>query len=614
MLILFTGICLFPDTHQAQTKQVENLDCGLIAILQNEGYLISWRLLGNEAYDTGFNVYRDGDKVNYEPITGATMVLDEDGTDDPKYTIRAVMDGEEQPASKPARLIRNLEGKNAAYFDISLNRPQEGPGGKTYSPNDVSAGDLTGNGEYELIVKWDPSNSKDNSQQGHTDDVILDAYTLYGDMLWRIYLGPNIRAGAHYTQFMVYDFDGNGKSELMLKTAPGTKDGSGNYLSKGPASSADHSIDYRNNDGYILEGPEFLTVFDGETGLELATTDYVPDRGNVNSWGDDYGNRVDRFLAGVAYIDGERPSAIFARGYYTRMVVSAWDWRDGELTQRWVFDTDDPEYDDSWEGQGNHQFSVTDADNDGKHEIIYGSVVIDDDGQGLHTIGMGHGDALHVTQMFKDDPIPKIFMPHEWDQYGVSLRNADDGSMLFSYDQSGDVGRGVAAEIDSDMPGFKFWASSGMGLYDINGDVVGDIPRSINHLVWWDGDLSRELLNSNSVTKWDISENSGTNLLVGEGTSSINGTKANPNLQADIVGDWREEVILRTDDNSSLRVFTTTMPTDHRLYTFMHDTVYRTSIAWQNTAYNQPPHPGFYMASDMDFPLNRPDVEITQSD
>ncbi len=612
-LMFIGGLTLSGAEVFAQTKQVENLNRGLIAIVQDNGYLLSWRLLGNEEYDTGFNVYRDGEKMNDEVITGATIFTDTVGGDFPEFTVRTVVEGVEQSDSKPARLITNSEGENSGYFDIPLNQPPQGPEGGYYSPNDVSVGDLNGDGEYEVIVKWNPSNAKDNSQSGVTDNVYLDAYTLDGAMMWRIDLGRNIRAGAHYTQFMVFDFDGNGKAELIVKTAPGTRDGNGNYLSKGPAGSANHSADYRNRDGYILEGPEYLTVFDGETGAELATTTYVPARGNVNDWGDSYGNRVDRFLAGVAYLDGERPSAIFARGYYTRMVVAAWDWSDGQLTERWIFDTNDPEYDSSWEGQGNHQLSVTDADNDGKHEVVYGAVVIDDDGSGLHTSGQGHGDALHVTQMIKDDPIPKIFTPHEWDQYGVSLRNADDGSMLINIDKSGDIGRGVAAELDPEVPGFKFWAASGMGLYDIDGDVVGQVPNSINHVVWWDGELSRELLNGNRVTKWSVASNSGTTLLNGNGTGSINGSKSNPNLQADILGDWREEVILRTNDNAHLRVFTTTMPTEHRLYTFMHDPVYRSAIAWQNTGYNQPPHPGFYVASDMDFPLSAPNVEFAQT-
>lgn len=599
-------------TGLSQTRQVEQLDRGLIAIQQEEGVQLSWRLLGSEPYDTGFHVYQGEERITTEPVFGATQFDMEGGLAGRTFRVSAVIDGSELAKSREAIVLNRLEGDHAAYFDIPLNRPADGEHGGSYHPNDASTGDLTGDGRYEIIVKWDPSNAKDNSQSGTTDNVYLDAYTLDGEQLWRVDLGPNIRAGAHYTQFMVYDFDGNGTSELMVKTAPGTRDGTGRYLQSGPAADADHEAIYRNSSGYILEGPEYLTVFDGRNGEELQTAVYTPVRGDVGAWGDTYGNRVDRFLAGVAYLDGERPSAIFARGYYTRMVVAAWDWRDGELSRRWVFDTDDPEYNlPEWRSQGNHQLSVADANGDGRHDIIYGSVVIASDGSGLHTTGLGHGDALHVTQMVKGDPIPKIFMPHEEQEPGVSLRHADSGEMLIYVEENGDVGRGVAAELDPERPGFKFWASGGLGLYDIDGNVVGDIPVSINHVIWWNGELSRELLNSNSIDRWSVAGNSSENLLTAEGTRSVNGTKANPNLQADLFGDWREEVVLRTEDNEHLRVFTTTIPTEYRLYTLMHDPVYRVAVAWQNTAYNQPPHPGFYLATDMDFPLPMPDVRVT---
>ncbi len=599
---------------EAQQKQVERLKRGLVAAETGDGYYLAWRLLGDESHDVGFNVYRGSQKLNDRPITETTQYLDEGVSDPSAYAVRAVVDGQEQAASDPARVIPQTQGANAAYVDLPLNRPARGTHGGRYHPNDLSVGDLTGNGEYEIIVKWSPSNAKDNSQTGITDNVYLDAYTLGGTLLWRIDLGPNVRAGAHYTQFMAYDFDGNGQAEVMMKTAPGTKDGTGQYLQAGPAADADHGAIYRNDDGYILDGPEYLTAFDGATGEEIDTKNYRPPRGNVADWGDEYGNRVDRFLAGVAYLDGEHPSAVFARGYYTRMVVVGWDLDDGELTHRWTFDTDASAYDDEWTGQGNHQLSVIDADGDDKHEIVYGSVVIDDDGSGLHTTGLGHGDALHVTYMEKGADTPYVYMPHEWEVPGVSLRRADSGAMVFRKDQSGDIGRGVAAPLDIDHPGFQFWASNGLGLYDVDGTVIGDSPSSMNHVVWWDGQLSRELLTQNHVTKWDIDSNSGTRLLTAEGASSINGTKANPNLQADLFGDWREEVIFRTDDNEALRILTTTMTTSHRLYTFMHDPVYRTAVAWQNSGYNQPPHPGFYVAGNMDLPPPQPDVAPLSSE
>ena len=597
-------------------KQVEDLDRGLVAAKRQQGgYYLSWRLLAGESRELGFNVYREGEKVNDKPIKETTQYYDEEAAGPQSYMVRAVKDGKEQSSSNPARMLNNAQGSRAAYMEIPLERPEKGRHGGTYHPNDASVGDLTGDGEYEIVVKWSPSNSKDNSHSGVTDKVYLDAYTMDGEQLWRINMGPNIRAGAHYTQFMVYDFDGNGTSEIMVKTAPGTKDGTDTYLQQGPADSADHEAIYRNSEGYILEGPEYLSVFGGRNGKELDTRRYIPPRGDVSDWGDDYGNRADRFLAGVAYLDGQRPSAIFSRGYYTRMVVAAWDFRNGELKHRWTFDTDDPEYNNrKWKGQGNHQLSVIDADGDNKQEIIYGSVVIDDDGSGLHTTGLGHGDALHATYMKKGAEVPQIFMPHEWKVPGVTLRNADDGSMLFRKDKSGDIGRGVAAPLDNDYPGFQFWAADGLGLYNTDGEVIGAIPSSTNHVIWWNGKLSRELLNKNRITQWNIDSNSGKQLLKAEGAASINGTKANPNLQADLFGDWREEVIFRTADNENLRVYTTTMSTDHSLYTLMHDPVYRVAIAWQNSGYNQPPHPGFYMAGDMELPVDRAEVDILETD
>jgi rhamnogalacturonan endolyase len=592
--------------------QVEDLKRGLIAVRQGDGYYLSWRLLGHEPYDTGFHVYRDDRRISDEPITKATLFLDRQAPLDSTYTVRALQEDQEMAASEPARMIQQTQGAHAGYFDIPLQRPEPGSHGGTYTPNDASVGDLTGDGHYELVLKWEPSNARDNAQRGITDPVLLDAYTLDGDHLWRIDLGPNIRAGAHYTQFMVYDFDGNGHAELMVKTAPGTRDGTGGLLSQGPAAHANHQQQYRNRHGCILEGPEYLTVFHGRTGAELATVDYVPARGQVSAWGDDYGNRVDRFLAAVAYVDGQQPSAIFCRGYYTRMVLVAWDWRQGQLTHRWTFDTDQRPYNHQrWRGQGNHQLAVVDANHDGRHDIVYGSAVIDGDGQGMHTTGYGHGDALHATHMVKGDPIPKIFMPHELGDYGVTLRHADTGEFLFDVRMPGDIGRGVAAELDLEVPGFKFWAASRLGLFDLQGQVVGRIPNSINHVIWWDGELSRELLDRNQITKWSVKQQRGTRLLDAEGALSINGTKANPSLQVDLLGDWREEVIFRTDDQRHLRVVTTTMPTSHRLVTLMHDPVYRVAIARQNTAYNQPPHPGYYIASDMDFPPPALNIRVT---
>lgn len=610
--LLFLFGMMIVATFMSAQMQVEHLDRGAVAVMKENGTFLSWRLLAGEPYETGFNIYRDGKLLNVRPITDVTNYFDAGAASASKYEIKTVMKGKEKKTGKSVFMkISQTEGENSEFFDIPLNKPERGVNGGFYSPNDGSAGDLTGDGRYEIVLKWSPNNAKDNSHRGISDQVIIDAYTLEGKQLWRIELGPNIRSGAHYTQFLVYDFDGDGRAELMLKTAPGTTDGTGAFLSKGPAANIDHQINYTNNQGYILEGPEFITVFDGLTGKELATEEYWPLRERVSDWGDNTGNRVDRYNAAVAYVDGKRPSAIFQRGYYTRMTLAAWDWRNGKLNRRWTFDSYEPE-NRMYSGQGNHSMAVIDANGDGKHDIVTGSAVINSDGTGLHNSRMGHGDATHVTYMIKNFPYPQIFMPHESRGHGMSLRHAHSGEMIFNHRNPNDVGRGVGAEIDSEVPGFHFWGTHNMGLYNMKGEVVGQPPRSMNFVVWWDGDLSRELLSGRRIEKWSIKNNSAVTLLSAQGANSINGTKATPVLQADLFGDWREEVILRRDDNEALRVYTTTIPTAYRLYTFMHDPVYRVAVSWQNSSYNQPPHPGYYVASDMDFPPQLPNVFVTK--
>lgn len=577
-------------------RYMENLGRGVVAVRTSSSQVyVGWRMLGQEwGANIGYHVYRNGTRITASPITNSTNYL-HTSTVNGTYSVSAVIDGVEGFPSEPVSVW------GQSYLEIPLQVPAGGTTPDdvvyTYSPNDCSVGDLDGDGEYEIIVKWDPSNAKDNSQSGYTGNVYLDAYKLNGTFLWRIDLGINIRAGAHYTQFMVYDLDSDGKAEIACKTAPGTIDGQGNFvLMPGDNPAAD----YRNSGGYILTGPEYLTVFNGETGAAMATTYYQPPRGTVSSWGDNYGNRVDRFLAAVAYLDGERPSLVMCRGYYTRAVLAAWDWRDGQLTQRWIFDSNNgyPTY----AGQGNHNLSVADVDGDGFDEIVYGSCTIDHDGTGLYSTRLNHGDALHVSDFDPDRPGLEVFQIHEPSGetvIGSSFRDAATGEIIWSR-TPGDVGRGCAADIYAGNPGGEMWASNTGGLRDRYGNYLGRTPGSTNFLAWWDGDLVRELLDGNHIDKYGLSGD--TRLLTASNCSSNNGTKSTPGLSADILGDWREEVIFRTDNNTALRIYTTTTVTSHRLYTLMHDPQYRLAIAWQNVAYNQPPHPGFFLGSGMDAP------------
>ncbi|MEV1159783.1 cellulose binding domain-containing protein [Micromonospora chokoriensis] len=579
--------------------QMENLDRGLISVRSGSGNLVSWRLLGTENSAVSFHLYRGSTRVNASPITGATNYLDSGAAAGSAYTVRAVVGGVEQAASAPALQF------GAGYLDVPLQVPAGGstPSGEsyTYSANDASVGDLNGDGTYEIVLKWDPSNAKDNSQSGYTGNVYVDAYTLTGTRLWRVDLGRNIRAGAHYTQFQVYDYDGDGRAEVAMKTADGTRSGTGQVIGSS-------SADYRNSSGYVLSGPEYLTMFNGQTGAILSTVTYDPPRGTVSSWGDSYGNRVDRFLAGTAYLDGQRPSLIMARGYYTRAVIAAWDFRNGTLTKRWTFDSNSSG-NGAAAGQGNHQLSVADVDGDGRQEIVYGAATVDDNGRLLHSTGNGHGDALHVGDLDPSRSGLEVFKVDEDGSKPSSyFADARTGQVLWATPASGDNGRGVSADIWAGSPGAESWSSAAPGLANTRGQNIGRKPSSANFLAWWDGDPVRELLDGTKIDKYGTGGE--TRLLDGSGVASNNGTKSTPALSGDILGDWREEVIWRTTDSRALRIYSTPTPTSVRLYTLMHDPQYRVAVAWQNTAYNQPPHPGFFIGNGMGSTPPTPNIHL----
>jgi rhamnogalacturonan endolyase len=590
-------------------RMVEALDRGLVVVntAANTNF-VSWRLKGYEPLDLGFNIYRNGVKINNSVLTGATSYSDNGGNINSVYTVRAVQNGNEGSDSKAVTPWNGLTKR------IPLSKPAGGttPSGEayTYTANDISVGDLDGDGEYELILKWDPTNAKDNSQSGYTGNVFIDALKLDGTRLWRIDLGRNIRAGAHYTQFMVADFDLDGKAEMIVKTAPGTRDASGNLLSKGVASSMDNN-DYRNSSGFIITGPEYLTVF-GSNGMELSTVTYNPGRVPTNGWGKDTDNtnRVDRFLAAVAYLDGVRPHAVMQRGYYGRMTLAAWSWNGATLSQKWFFDSN-ANGNGACYSQGNHNLSVGDVDSDGNDEIIQGACAIDHDGKFMYATGLGHGDAIHLSDLIPSRPGLELMTPHEekhLDYPGTEVHDARTGEILFEHKVDNmDVGRGMAADISGAHPGFEVWSSGTDGVYNLEtGARITTTKPSINFRIYWDGDLQDEMLDgigtAPSSMKIDHWNGSGMDRILSSDNRygsyvgiNINGTKANPNLVADILGDWREEMILRESGDNALILYTTVIPTNHRIYTLMHDPVYRAAVAWQNVAYNQPPHLGFYI-------------------
>lgn len=605
LIYLWVLLMLTSNSLQAQ-YQMEKLDRGVVAIRTGSNNFISWRWLGTEDDGITFNLYRNGTKVNSNPLTVCNYT-DNGAAATASYAVSAIVGGKEQALSNAV----TPWASNVMTIPLKIPAGGTTPDGVayTYSPSDCSVGDVDGDNVYEIFVKWDPSNAKDNSQSGYTGNVFIDCYTMAGKQIWRIDLGKNIRAGAHYTQFMVYDFDGDGMAEMACKTADGTKDGKGAIIGSSTA-------DYRASNGYILTGPEFLTVFNGKTGAAMATANYTPARGTVSSWGDNYGNRVDRFIAVVAYLDGKRPSMVFGRGYYTRLVRSAWDWRDGKLTQRWIFDSN-TSGNSAYFSMGNHQMTVGDADGDGKQEINNGASSIDDNGSGLFANGIGHGDALHMSDMDPDRAGLEIWQnqeePGKYGNCGANFKDAKTGKTIFCIGGGdvGDVGRSMAADIDPRHKGYEMWASAG-NLYDCKGNTLGTTKPSQCFAVYWDGDLQRELLDGNKLDKWDYANNKSNRLVTFTG-NSCNSTKATPNLSGDLFGDWREEVILHSSDNASLLVYSTTTPSTYKFRTLLHDPQYRVAIAWQNSCYNQPPHLGYYLGTDMATPT-KPNITIVGGD
>lgn len=625
--------------YDMQNIQKEDLGRGMVCVRDGDSVVISWRLLSDDNATTAFNVYADGKRLNPHPITGATFMKVKATGKDTSYRV-ATVDGTQESGRKDGTftLRANASGQ---YISIPLRRPADGvtPDGQRYRyiANDASIGDVDGDGEYEIILKWDPTNSHDNSHEGFTGNVLIDCYRIPGigqtalkgkqtkadkqtdSFLWRIDLGRNIRAGAHYTQFIVYDLNGDGRAEVVCKTADGTRDGLGTVIGDSTADYRyeglmDKQIDGKGRSGRqrvsgrILQGPEYITVFSGLTGKALHTVDYMPPRGEVRSWGDNYGNRCDRFLACVAYLDGRRPSVVMCRGYYTKTYLAAYDWDGTHLALRWLFDSEATDKQrraaDShalpYSGQGNHNLRVADVDGDGCDEITYGSMAIDNDGTGLYTTGMGHGDAIHLMPFYPDSTQLQVWDVHENQHDGSDFRDARTGRVIFQIKSNTDVGRGMAADIDPTNPGLEMWSSSQRGYFDVTGQHhPTDVWIPQNSAVWWDGDLCRELLDRGAVSKYNWNTRRIDRLMQFEGCEFNNGSKSNPCLAADLLGDWREEVIVRTRDSQELRIYHTTIPTTRRFPCWMHDIPYRLSVATENVGYNQPREPGIYFASDM---------------
>lgn len=616
--LLYTLVGIILALGSVAQRQMEYLNRGVVAVPDGKGSIfVSWRLLVTDDDKVAFNIYRAVDKnkaakINSTPITTVTNFSDKniDSTKSYTYHVTPVVNAKELAASETF----TLPAMAKAYLSIPLQTPTG------YSANDASVGDLDGDGEYEIIIHM-TGRGRDNSQAGLTDPPIFQAYKMNGTLLWQINLGRNIREGAHYTQFMVYDLDGDGSAEIAMKTGDGSMDSKGNII-------GDSSKDWRNRRGYVLSGPEYLTVFNGRTGIATSTVDYTPPRHDKlnpteqelkEMWGDGYGNRMDRFLACVAYLDGVHPSLVMCRGYYTRTILAAWDFKKGKLQQRWVFDTN-TKGNEKYAGQGNHNLTVADVDADGKDEIVYGQMTIDDNGKGLYSTGIGHGDALHVSDLDPSRPGLEVFgIQERFGDAGANFRDARTGEVIWKKasvkagEDGEGPGRGLALDVDPRYPGSESWvAGAGIhGMFDSKGNVISERTPPCNMGIFWDGDVLSEILNGVSISKWIYDSSKTQTLFDGRNFDCVsnNGSKSNPSLSADLFGDWREEIICRTRDSKELRIFTTTIPTDKRFYTLMQDPQYRLSIVWQNVAYNQPPHTSFFMGEGMKQPV-KPNIVV----
>ena len=606
MLLLVGSIFAFSQPYSG-----EKLSRGLIGIPTEEGMYFSWRMTLEDAAGLQFDLYRSSGggaevKVNKEPIDRTSDFLDRtvDYTVDNRWTLKAT-------TGEVATWTRLKGEKRNPYLSIPICKPEDGEiAGEpfTYTANDCSVGDLDGDGEYEIILKWSPSNSKRPPQRGFTGNTYLDAYKMDGTRLWRIDLGPNVRSGAATTNFLVFDFDGDGCAEICCKTGDGTVDGLGHRI-------GDAQADWRTWDkksptyGKIVNGPEYLTVFEGRTGKELDSKEYIPTRYPLDGWGgvggncgnDNTGGRSDRFTAGVAFLDGKTPSPVMVRGWYGRTVVAAWTFTNGALKHTWTFDSAAPGWE-AYSGMGNHSVTVADFDGDGCDEICVGAMTVDHDGKGLFTTGLRHGDALHAGRFIPSRQGMQVFGVHENEgdneivkrTPAVAMFDGATGEIIWQDGLGQDAGRGVAADIDPRYDGAECWCNIGGLRRGDTGEIISNRkPDSCNFTIYWDADPLAELLDHVSISKWNWNAESTDLLLKAEGVVSNNGTKGNPCLSGDILGDWREEVIWPSEDQTELRIYSTTIPAVDRRATWMNDRQYRLAIAWQNVAYNQPPHPSF---------------------
>ena len=587
-------------------RKTDALDRGLIAIKTTNGVYCSWRIMGEEYYDVTYNLYRDGTKVNSEPLS-VSNYSDAAGTASSKYTVKAVVRGTEQAASKEATVWTD------SYLEIT---PKHAPSiTSTLVPNDACCADVDGDGELEILIKYD-NKEEINSlfpKEGHNGEyTIFEVLKMDGSLLWWVNCGPNMGDFQNNEQnIAAYDWDQDGKAEAIMRLSEGSvihmKDGS-TYTIGADGKNGTTWTNYRTPkveggvEWFTHYGNEFLVYLNGETGVPYQVMEFPLKRledGETNlktAWGDDYGHRSSKYFFGAPYLDGRKPSIFLARGIYTRHKMIAYDVNPSthELSVRWRWNCNDSSS--PWYGQGYHNYGIADVDWDGRDEICFGSMVIDDNGKGLSTTGLGHGDAQHHGDFNPYIHGHEIYACNE-DRPDNNYRDATTSKIYYRQTSSNDDGRAMMGNFSNEYPGCLGRSGHDTAISSVtNAHIPVDIPFDVNFRIYWDGDLLEETFNGTGTrnSTGRIYKPGIGNITTLTGSLTNNDTKATPCYQGDLFGDWREEVMMRTADNK-IRIYTTTIPTEWRNYTLWHDMQYRNAMVWQMNGYNQPPHTSYFL-------------------
>ena len=631
LIFALTLVLAFCMSAHAQ-RMTDYLDRGLVVIPtgstgSSTTNLLSWRRLADEYFDVTYNVYKDGTLIasnltntNYSTSGGSTN----------SYQVAAVVNGVEQSKCTAVtawtQYVYKLSVRCATgYIDIPLAPVYDRNGtDKTanYSPNDAEFADLDGDGQLEMIIKRlntvdagttdEDGNSKYLYEASSTQFAVIDAYDINwqtgaASLLWRIDCGPNmVSLNSTEIDIIAYDWDGDGKAEVVLRGADNMvvygSDGKSNLFTVG-STSVNTRSDFANQTGgqwcWTHSGSEYLIYMNGQTGAKYQVIDYPLARGSASDWGDSYGHRSSKYFFGAPYLDGRNASLFLARGIYTKHSMIAMDLNKSthQWSSKWTWACSNSSS--PWYGNGYHNFIVADVDEDGRDEIVYGSMVIDDNGKGLSTTGYEHGDAQHVSDFNPYRKGLEFFgCLEDGPYYGCNYRDATTSEVLFKYTGSGDDGRALMGNFIDTYPGCIGRSvgsamissvtaeSNGLDSYIAWGDL--------NFRIYWDGDLCSEVLNSPGTAKEAKVEKPGTGrLFTSSGCNMNNDSKNNPCFQGDLIGDWREEIAVRCGTN--VRIYTSGMGSDYSLPSLWLDHQYRQAMVWQMMAYNQPPHLSFFL-------------------